>query len=140
MLIVSGELNNGWWGWWMDKDLMKENLSGRLRVEPDQVMGHLGLKTDLSKFTVQVIIQHCKAVQPHTTNSWLAKSPLRSQTTYRVVIGLGKRSQQKQTTQTWMTLIVKFDNVFMKLCVCEEKSNLQSWAIRPVFIDPVAYM
>jgi len=23
-----------------------ENLSGRLRVEPDQVMGHSGLKTD----------------------------------------------------------------------------------------------
>jgi len=30
----------------MGKGLMKENLSGRLRVETDQVMGHSGLKTD----------------------------------------------------------------------------------------------
>jgi len=28
------------------KGLKKENLSRRLRVEPDQVMGHSGLKTD----------------------------------------------------------------------------------------------
>jgi len=39
-LIVSGELNNGWWwGRWVGKGLMKENLSGRLRVEPDKIMG-----------------------------------------------------------------------------------------------------
>jgi len=46
-LTISGKLNNGWWwGWWVGKGLIKENLSGRLRVEPDQVMGHSGLKTD----------------------------------------------------------------------------------------------
>jgi len=46
-LTVSGELSNGWWQeWWEGKGLMKENLSGRLRVEPDQVMGYSGLKTD----------------------------------------------------------------------------------------------
>jgi len=28
------------------EDLMKENLSRRLTVEPGQVMGHLGLKTN----------------------------------------------------------------------------------------------
>jgi len=100
------------------KGLMKENLSGRLRVELDQVMGHSGFKTDQNE-RVQVIIQHCKAVQPHTTNSWLAKSPLMSQTACRVTSGLGKSSQQKQTTQTRVTLIVKFDSVFMKLCVCK---------------------
>jgi len=54
-------------GRWVYKVLMKENLSGSLRVEPDQVM-----------------------------DSWLAKSPLRSQTTHRVASGLGIAA----TTQT----------------------------------------
>jgi len=36
-LTVSGELINGWWwGWWMGKGLMKENVSGRLMVGPDK--------------------------------------------------------------------------------------------------------
>jgi len=74
-------------------------------------------KNNESRFIVQVIIQHCKAVQPHRANSWLAKSPLRFQTAYRGVNGLGKSSQQKQTAQIWVTLIVKFDIVFMKVCV-----------------------
>jgi len=109
---------------------MQEILSGRLRVEPDQVMGHSGLKTDSTS--------HYSTLQsftPDKTDSWLSKSLLRSQTACRVSSGLGKSSQQKQTTQTWVTLIVKFDSVFMKLCVCGENSNLQSQAIRPVFVE-----
>jgi len=44
-LTVSGELNNAV-GAVGGKGLLKQNLSGRLRVEPDQVMGFSGLKTD----------------------------------------------------------------------------------------------
>ena len=40
-----------------------------------------------------------------------------------------------------MILTAKFDSVFMKLCVWNEKSNLLSWAMqRPVFTDSYAYM
>jgi len=45
--------------------LMRENLSGRLWVEPDQVMGKSGFKPE-SKFTAQVIIQHCEAERAAT--------------------------------------------------------------------------
>ena len=46
-------------------------------------------------------------------------------------------SQQKQTTLLWSTVAVKLDSAFIKLCVCEKKSNFLSWAIRAVFVDPV---
>jgi len=32
---------------------------------------------------------------------------------------------------------VIFDSAFIKLCVYVIKSNFMSWAIRPVFADPV---
>jgi len=37
-------------------------------------------------------------------------------------------------------LSVIFDSAFIKLCVCGIKSNFLSWAIRPVFADPVTYV
>jgi len=49
-----------------------------------------------------------------------------------------KSSQQKQTTQVWLVLIVEFNSLFMYLCV-GEKSDLLTWAIRPVLPDPVTY-
>jgi len=51
--------------------------------------------------------------------------------------GLGKSSQQKQTTQDYLILTVKLDSVLMCLCVCGKNLNFLSWAIRPVFADPV---
>ena len=36
-------------------------------------------------------------------------------------------------------MTVKFDSAFIKLCVCVKKSNFLSWAIRPIFTDPVKY-
>jgi len=39
-------MGSGGGGWAGGQGFMKENLSGRLRVEPDQVKGHSGLKTD----------------------------------------------------------------------------------------------
>jgi len=46
------------------KGLMKENLSGRVRVEPDQVMG-----SKLTKIKANSqLFNHCKAVKPHTAN------------------------------------------------------------------------
>jgi len=29
---------------------------------------------------------------------------------------------------------------FKKLCICEENSNLQSWAIKTVFVDLIPYL
>jgi len=85
---------------------------------------------------VNVIIQHCKAVQPHTANSLLAKSPLKSQTAHKACQWAWEKHPAKADHSN---LIVKFDSVFMKLCVCEEKSNLQSWVKRMVFVDPVTF-
>ena len=57
----------------------------------------------------------------------------------RITNGLGS-SQQKQTTQDFFILAVKLDSVLMCLCVCDQKLNFLSWAIRPVFADPVTYI
>ena len=35
---------------------------------------------------------------------------------------------------------MKFNSLFMQLCVLGEKVNLLAWAIRPVFPDPVTYV
>jgi len=40
---------------------------------------------------------------------------------------------KKQPAKAGVILTMKFDSVFIKFCVCDEKSNLLSWAIRPVF-------
>jgi len=45
-------------------------------------MGHSELKNE-SKFIAQDIIQHHEVVQLHIAISWLAKSPLKSQTTHK---------------------------------------------------------
>jgi len=39
----------------------------------------------------------------------------------RLSTELGKSSQQKQATETWATLRVKFDSILIKLYVCDEK-------------------
>ena len=49
----------------------------------------------------------------------------------------GKSSQQNQTTQCCLILVVKLDSVLMCLCVCAKKVSFLSWVIRPVFADPV---
>jgi len=36
-------------------------------------------------------------------------------------------------------MAVIFDSAFIKLCFCVIKSNFLSWAIRPLFTDPVTY-
>jgi len=48
-------------------------------------------------------------------------------------LNLWKSSQQKQTTQTWLTLTAKFDSVFMK-----HYRKVKS-AIKWFFVDPVTY-
>ena len=58
----------------------------------------------------------------------------------RLATVLEKRSQQKQTTLLWSTVTMKFDSAFIKLYVCVNKLNFLSWAIRPVFVDPVTYV
>ena len=60
---------------------------------------------------------YSEVVQPHTAISWLAKS---QGPRPKLATELGKSSQQKHITHILMTLIVKFDSVFMKLCVCED--------------------
>ena len=57
----------------------------------------------------------------------------------RIDNGLGRNSQQKQTTKDFFILAVKLDSVLMCLCICDKKLNFLSWAIRPVFADPVTY-
>ena len=42
----------------------------------------------------------------------------------RIANGLGKSSQQKQTTQDYFILAVKLDSVLMCLCVCDKKIEL----------------
>ena len=58
----------------------------------------------------------------------------------QIANGLRRSSQQKQTTQDFFILAVKFDSVLMCLCVCYKKLNFLSWAIRPVFADPITYV
>jgi len=53
----------------------------------------------------------------------------------QITNGLERSSQQKQTTQDFFMLAVKLDSVLM--CLCDKKLNFLSWAIRPVFADPV---
>jgi len=53
----------------------------------------------------------------------------------RIANGLGRSSQQKQTTQDFFILAVKLDSVLT--CLCDKKLNFLSWAIRPVFAEPV---
>jgi len=57
----------------------------------------------------------------------------------RIANGLGRSSQPKQTTQDFFSLAVKLGSVLMCLCVCDKKLNFLSWAIRPVFAEPVKY-
>ena len=58
----------------------------------------------------------------------------------RIANGLGRSSQQKHTTQDFFILAVKLDSVLICLCVYDKKLNFLSWAIRPVFADPVTIM
>ena len=57
----------------------------------------------------------------------------------QIANGLGKSSQQKQTTQDFFILAVKLDIVLMCLYACDKKLNFLSWAIKPVFADPVTF-
>jgi len=52
---------------------------------------------------------------------------------------LEKSSYKKQISLLWLSLAVIFDSAFIKLCVGVIKSNFLSWAIRPVFVDPITY-
>ena len=45
--------------------------------------------------------------------------------------------RQQQQSQCMYNLTVKFDITFIKLYVCVNKSYFLSWAIKPVFADPV---
>ena len=58
----------------------------------------------------------------------------------RIAKWLGKSSQQKQTTQDLPSLAVKLDSVLMYLCICVNRMNFLSWAIRLVLADPVTYI
>ena len=73
-------------------------------------MDHPGLKTGLNerRFTAKVFIQHHRTVQPHTAIPRLTRAPFRPHTAW-IATGLGKNSQQKQTTQVLLILIVKLD-------------------------------
>ena len=53
----------------------------------------------------------------------------------QIANGLGRSSQQKQTTQDFFILAVKLDSALM--CLCDKKLSFLSWAIRPVFAEPV---
>ena len=58
----------------------------------------------------------------------------------RIIRGKGKSSQQKQITQDFFILTVKLDSILIYLCVCGKNLNFLSWAIRPVFADPVTLL
>jgi len=83
-------------------------------------MGHLGIKTKLNKsISYYSTPQSCTA----THSSWYIKVP----ELVRLATEFGKNSQQKKpATADHSSLRVKFDSVFMKLCVCNEKSNFES--------------
>ena len=38
-----------------------------------------------------------------------------------------------------LTMAVKLDSAFIRLCLCEKKSNFLSWAIRTVFVNPITF-
>ena len=48
-----------------------------------------------------------------------------------------KNYQEVTNWSKWLILAVKLDSVLMCLCVCDKKLNFLSWAIRPVFAEPV---
>jgi len=102
--------------------------------ELGQVTSHSGLKTERN-FKALVIIQHHRAVQPHTAISWLARALSRPQTARTPCHSACK----KQIPLLWLSVAVIFDSAFIKRCVCVIKSNFLSWAIRPVFTDSVTY-
>ena len=98
-------------------------------------MGHSGLRTGKTerKFTAQVIFQHHGAVQPHTAIYWLARAPSRPQTTRTACHCALKSSQQNQTTLLRLTVTVKLDSTFIKLCVCVKKIKLPALGIKNGF-------
>jgi len=57
----------------------------------------------------------------------------------RLATVLEKSSEKKHIPLLWLSVAVIFDSAFIKLWVCVIKSNFLSWAIRPVFADPVTY-
>jgi len=53
---------------------------------------------------------------------------------------LQKSSQQKQTTQVYLVLNMKFISLFMHHSVHDEKLILLAWVIRPIFSDQVTFI
>ena len=90
------------------------------------------------KGNLQIIVQHHRAVQPHTAISWLVRAPSRPQATH-TARHCALKKQPTKADHLWLTVTVKFDSAFIKLCVCVKKSNFLSWVIRPVFVDPVTH-
>ena len=102
-------------------------------------MGHTGLKTSQNDCweTAEVFIQHHRAVQLHSTCS--PKFHQGPRLLVWIASGLRKSSQQNQTTQCCLIFVVQLDSVLMYLFVCAKKLNFLSWAIQPVFTDPVTF-
>ena len=55
----------------------------------------------------------------------------------RLLVQLATALKKQPAKADRSTVAVKLDSAFIKLCVCEKKSNFLSWVIRMVFVDPV---
>jgi len=141
-MVVSGKLNNGRvaGGWIAGKGFMKKCQTkvkrwNRPWYGPHRAHNQLkwwlrdtrGLNSAPRSFTV--------THSPLPLHQSFIKDPDYSY--IRIANGLGRSSQQKQTTQDYFILAVKLDSVLMCLCVCGKKLNFISWAIKLVFTDPV---
>ena len=54
------------------------------------------------------------------------------------------QAEEKQSAEAdhprVLYLAVKLDSTSVFMCLCDKKLNFLSWAIMPVFADPVAYI
>ena len=80
-------------------------------------------------FTPQVFLQHHSAA--HTANPRLSRAPLGPQTTHMDRHCAWKAASKSRPLKS--SLIMKFDSLFMQLCVIGEKSKLLAWVMIPVF-------
>ena len=77
----------------------------------------------------------CSHTQSSTFSPELHQGP---RPLVRIANRLGKK--QSAALKGYFILAVKLDSALMCLCVCAKKLNFLSWAIRPVFADPVTFI
>ena len=103
------------------------------RDASDQVMGHSGLKhlTEMKGNPNQSSLFNLYS-HSQPSQGWLDLH-LDHRPLVRITTILQNSSQQKQTTQVQLILNVKFNSLFMYLCVHGEKSNIAGMADKTGF-------